>query len=219
LTPPPPCGINAEKEGRMSELPILFSGLMVKAILAGRKTMTRRVALPRHDDRTPCEHWDGGRVLGQATMIRHCCHGSEGRGSPYGEVGDTLWVREKWATTKGLDHVKPSNLVSGTAIEYAAGGTSLTGVERLQTKGKWRPSIFIPRLASRITLEITGVKVERVQEISEDDAEAEGVGVMRDETLSAKVLFEILWDSINAKRGRGWGVNPWVWAITFKRVI
>jgi hypothetical protein len=81
----------------------------------------------------------------------------------------------------------------------------------------------MPRWASRITLEVIKVRVERVQEISESDAEAEGIAFIRDfpdadETLTARQLFEVLWDSINAKRGFGWSVNPWVWVLEFRRI-
>lgn len=188
-----------------TERPILFSSPMIRAILAGRKTMTRRV------------------VNHAASMTGNMMEGEEDSWCPYGGAGDRLWVRETWATVQELDKLaassfKPFEDWRKPEILYAADTR-----EKLNKWGKWRPSIFMPRWASRITLEITSVKVERVRDISEEDAEAEGIAFMRDipdadETLSAKVLFEILWDSINSKRGYGWDANPWVWVVSFKKV-
>ena len=223
------------------ERPILFSAPMVRAILDGRKTQTRRVARPRFDDRKPCEHWKGENHEGDATMYRHCAHGSEGFGCPYGSPGDRLWVRETWMQTDGTTSVPD---VFYRASETAANAEQLA---------PWRPSIFMPRGASRITLEIVAVRVERLQDITEEDARAEGLLAMerapldpgskkcigcgrhRDEHIgSVRVCpqsygaifsnwsyaggFRHLWNSINAKRGFGWDTNPWVWVIEFKRV-
>lgn len=191
----------------MSEHPILFSGPMVRAILDGSKTMTRRVVKYTPAMGNPFE-W---RNLPESKLI-----GKIDRFCPYGQPGDRLWVRETWGCE------------GGNTVRYIADGSKRrlhhefpSKLARFNKANK--PSIFMPRWASRITLEITGVKVERVQDISEQDAEAEGISFMRDipdadETLTAKTLFNILWDSINAKRGYGWDVNPWVWAITFRRV-
>jgi hypothetical protein len=231
---------------------------MVRAILDGRKTTTRRVAIPRYDDRTPCEHWQGDNSGMGATMFRHCCHGSEGRGCPHGVVGDRLWVRETWNIHRIDSRYDGERYVYQDAhIGYVAdNSTSIIHRDHPSKlaraiKGN-RPSIFMPRWASRITLEIVSVKVERVQEISEEDAKAEGVEQqiahgnplgwknylwhgdfgsygMGNKTSdswpyqfstydSAVGCFSSLWHLINAKRGYGWGVNPWVWAITFKRV-
>jgi len=128
-------------------------------------------------------------------------------------------VREAWRVD-GID------IQSGADVESMTDNLQYRE-EMLNDRGftdcKWKPSIHMPRWASRITLEVTGVRVERVQAITEADAEAEGIAFMRDipdadETLTAKVLFEILWESINAKRGYGWDVNPWVWVVEFRRV-
>jgi len=227
----------------MSELPILFSGPMVRAILDGRKTMTRRVAIPRYDDRTPCEHLQGDNSGMGPTMFRHCCHGSEGRGCPHGVVGDRLWVRETWRPAYDEElyccveyradgkRIKPEN---GSLTEDQGHKFADDCPDDPALNAKWRPSIFMPRWASRITLEIVSVKVERVQEITEKDAIAEGIPYARASAgtgyyeiwdgkksianKSAANVFAVLWDSINAKRGFGWGVNPWTWAITFKRI-
>lgn len=127
---------------------------------------------------------------------------------PYGQPGDRLWVRETWAE-------------DGSRYTYRA--TNETWAWH------WAPSIFMPRAASRITLEITDVRVERVQDISEEDARAEGVtrelrgprtypdrhAARSHETY--RDAYMRLWDALNAKRGCGWAVNPWVWVISFQR--
>jgi hypothetical protein len=124
-----------------------------------------------------------------------------------------------------MDTTKPSRIYQQSVHYFATFDESKILYAPSMPK-KWRPSIFMPRWASRITLEIVSVKVERVQEISKEDAIAEGVeAVMVDGHKYGlqtgndyKWAFNQLWDSINAKRGYGWDVNPWVWAVTFKRV-
>lgn len=162
----------------MNEHPIIFSTEMVRAILDGRKTMTRRVI--NHPERY--EH---------IRECDFCC--------PYGQVGDKLWVRESflikhdYKTPKGFPYYK-TNFCDDKIT-------------------KWKPSIFMPRWASRITLEITGIRVERLQEISEQDAKDEGICFYDDNAVD---VFRELWDSINAKRGYSWESNPFVWVIEFK---
>ena len=112
---------------------------------------------------------------------------------PHGQVGDRLWVKETWWQDSDND------------IYYKADW------QTNPRNGKWKPSRFMPRWASRITLEITEVRVERVQEISAADCFKEGV-----EMYKPIQQFQSLWDSLNAKRGFGWEVNPWVWVIRFK---
>lgn len=202
----------------MSEHPILFSGPMVRAILEGRKTMTRRVVKPQPYKATLCE------VISHPETTKLSCKqpaasayvgfdlGSKGLSlayfpCPYGKVGDRLWVRETWAD------LRPYN-----GIAYKA-DVSKTGIVT-----KWKPSIHMPRWASRITLEITGVRVERVQEITKQDIWNEGVtesdviGDSHGAYESWHRPFIRLWDSINKKRGFGWDVNPWCWVIEFKRI-
>jgi hypothetical protein len=145
--------------------------------------------------------------------------------SPYGTTGGHIWVRETWATPGNYDHIKPSELAAShfSSSELVYRATEQCG----DVYYKWRPSIFMPRWASRITLEITGVRVERVQEITSDDALAEGIDREKAEstanwndygTGSLYVdQFAALWDSINAKRGYDWDSNPWVWVIEFQR--
>jgi len=181
------------------EHPILFTGDMVRAILDGRKTQTRRVI------KNP-QRLEGLMLEGEA-----------GEWCPYGVVGDRLYVRETWCAGIEWDDEKPSEidpLCGGNDIFYLANG------EKPEGYGKTRPNIFMPKWAARIWLEITGIRVERVQEISEEDATAEGV--MRLTTYRTETpmidMFRHLWNVINANRGYGWDVNPWVWVVEFKRV-
>jgi hypothetical protein len=193
-----------------TERPILFSGPMVLAILSGRKTQTRRVIKTVAD-----------RQLNQFLHYMATAVDPDLK-CPYGKPGDRLWVRETWAKT-GFD-----------LVTYRADNTTLQMVENHEwDHTDWRPSIHMPRWASRITLEITGVRAERLQAIvnNPSDCIAEGIShpdgydflwQRYDGEMSACsmpwVSFSTLWDSINAKRGYGWDQNPWVWAIEFKRV-
>ena len=199
----------------MKEHPILFSTPMVQAILDGRKTQTRRVILnARPSDGFPLGKWKG-----------YC---------PYGQVGDKLWVRETWATINCYDDTKPSELPHTVPFWFCdTNGDDPTGCG--DDKGKTRPSIFLPRWASRITLAITEIRVHRLQDISGKDAIAEGCGdigivpintaMMLTNTKTIKDchralaanLFNERWDSINGEK-YPWERNPWVWAISFKVV-
>ena len=190
----------------MIERPILFSTALVRAILDGRKTQTRRVVKLN----------DSGRVaLGGFNW--HLDDPDAVEACPYGQPGDRLWVRES--------HMSIDNRDGGRIIRYKAGGPDLVfsagaGDEDWRGDSKWKPSIHMCRDYSRILLEITNVRVERVQEISEADAFAEGttksiVGHALD-NLKYRAAFQTLWNSINAARGFGWDVNPWVWVITFR---
>ncbi|HEP8462360.1 TPA: hypothetical protein VDT99_004685 [Pseudomonas aeruginosa] len=205
----------------MKERPILFSGPMVRAILEGRKTVTRRVVKPQPDflgsmvdPNTPFKTLDAG------LHARITC--------PYGEPGDRLWVREAWAADAQVDAIAPRDLSQGEPIWYPADfSVRQTGCSMI-SKGRGRPSIHMPRWASRVLLEITAVRVERLQDISEEQALAEGVhGEPCDharQTCSdigcwgdtAKGAFGFLWEQLN---GAGaWQANPWVWVVEFKRV-
>jgi hypothetical protein len=151
--------------------------------------------------------------------------------APLGKVGDLLYVRETWKLKTGLQHDHHS------WIHYKAGGKKLIHWQDghrlgekygLLTETKWKPSIHMPKWASRIWLEITGVRVERVQDIKVHDCIREGVihsvssatGRLNLDRSheQTKWDFETLWDSINKKRGYGWEVNPWVWVYEFKKV-
>ena len=189
----------------VKERPILFSGPMVRAILEGRKTQTRRVAKLTAGANVRL----GGRQWHPADPeARLAC--------PYGKPGDRLWVRESFS----WENIEPEITDPPAELWYWADGNPDSGYAEF-TRPK--PSIFMPRWASRITLEVTGVRVERVQEITPGDACKEGVfegGRYRtEEPLPYPVAtFKALWDSINAERGFGWDVNPWVWVIEFRVV-
>lgn len=200
--------------------PIIFSSEMVKAILEGRKTQTRRVINPQPVTDFKVLWWQWAKIEPikcvdfKIIMPLYC---------PYGRVGDRLWVKESWRTIKDLDSLAPCELdKESSAIFFEADG--LDNADPIFGIGKKRSSLFMPRWASRITLEITGVKVERLQEITIRDCHEEGlpygsnvVGI-RDGSV---ILFEFkqLWDSLNAKRGYGWDKNFWVWVVNFKQVI
>ncbi|EPV2319284.1 hypothetical protein ACV247_003300 [Pseudomonas aeruginosa] len=206
---------------RPRERPILFNDQMVRAILEGRKTVTRRVVKPQPDflgsmvdPNTPFKTLDAG------LHARITC--------PYGEPCDRLWVREAWAADAQVDAIAPRDLSQGEPIWYPADfSVRQTGCSMI-SKGRCRPSIHMPRWASRVLLEITAVRVERLQDISEEQALAEGVhGEPCDHARqacsdigcwgdTAKGAFGFLWEQLN---GAGaWQANPWVWVVEFKRV-
>jgi hypothetical protein len=194
----------------MKERPILFSTEMVRAILEGRKTQTRRVIKPQPND------------IRESPFVKsgiETTHGYEIK--PKYEPGDRLWVRETWH-----QHSSDDDFCTGE-IHYRA--------TEICVGTKWIPSIFMPRWASRITLEVTNVRVERVRDISFEDCLSEGCSDKYEHYdanckhevngeccqgwhYGQKWNFYYLWNSINAKRGYGWDVNPWVWVIEFKRV-
>ena len=198
----------------MAEKPILFSGEMVRAILDGRKTQTRRV-IKQMADAVP------GYDVAEEKLWVDQAHWYEVT-SPYGRPGDRLWVRETWqaqSTTGEWWHEVPKRereLHNWSIIDRATNEDF--------NPPKWIPSIFMPRWASRILLEVTAVRVERLQDISEDDAVAEGVAATPftphgwDKEDVHRDGFRVLWDSINRKRGYGWDVNPFVWVVEFKQV-
>lgn len=230
----------------MKERPILFSSTMVRAILEGRKTMTRRVVKPQPDLSILKESYRDLEfefrrmpVLGP-THVPHewgfCakydkpnCVPIYGYKCPYGTIGDRLWVKEAWCREVDLITSLP---LDGAAL-YAAtedrhvimdDGDGFAVINKDGTeRSAWRSPIFMPRWASRITLEITDIRVERVRDISAQDCIAEGMHFSLnqdpcDMADQARNAFHALWDSINAKRGFGWDVNPWVWAISFRRL-
>ena len=171
----------------MKERPILFSGPMVKAIIEGRKSMTRRVAKENF--------WSEAN---QEAVTFYC---------PYGQPGDRLWVRETWHCDNpaaAQDIMNP-----GLGCYY------LATEEHPEIFTKWKPSIFMPRWASRITLEIVSLKVERLQEITDEDAIKEGQPFSS--ANSPRIWFMTLWDSINGKK-YPWTSNPWIWVIEFKNI-
>lgn len=191
----------------MKERPILFSGPMVRAILDGRKTQTRRpynpkAGFPREDGEvtpTTADAW---------TDYGPC---------PIGQPGDRLWVRETWTTTQYGKPVYRADSRDRDGYFWPSVANDPKGV-------LWKPSIHMPRWASRITLEIVRVSVERVQDITEEGARAEGVTIGEDRSHSFAEhglpyrphadAFHDLWQSIYGT----WDANPWVWAVEFRRV-
>lgn len=214
----------------MTEHPILFSDPMVRAILAGTKMQTRRVVKPQPDGAAWYQK-PGHSLIGRdaADMARKMVDDC-----PYGQPGDRLWVREAWALID--KDYKPADLAQATALVYRADGLKVPNQRDPEIRAtfadrcrmpldaiKWRPSIHMPRIASRIDLEITGVRVERLNDISEADAVAEGVNVHpdhhgkpRNSIYSPVQAYCDLWESINGPDS--WAANPWVWCLTFKRV-
>ena len=226
----------------MKERPVIFNGEMVRAILDGRKTQTRRVISDRHlhlldvaSQVGECYPLESGidHANSQSYYREHC---------PFGQVGDRLWVRETFATLGNEDGCAidwNENLVKGggpeaariysASCEQKAGNYGLWSIPdiadwkphtwNVQYEGTWVPSIHMPRWASRILLEITAVRVERLSGISESDARAEGYPVGREVdggALDPWLWFRELWDGIYPDNS--FKVNPWVWVIEFKRV-
>lgn len=201
--------------------PILFNADMIKAILSGQKTQTRRIVkLP------PWSTGDWGDFelddLGTALAICEKTTCWVEVKSPYGGAGDHLWVREKH--TIECPYGPPNECDNPDHVIYWAAESEIV---RDSITAKWRPSIFMPRWASRITLRVKSGRVERLQDIIETDAIAEGVEQVSDGLFrcyqnpekgcrtSATASFMSLWDSINEKRGYGWDTNPWVWVTEF----
>ncbi|SEQ26422.1 hypothetical protein SAMN03159444_01364 [Pseudomonas sp. NFACC02] len=207
----------------IKERPILFSAPMVRAILEGRKTVTRRVVKVQPRSKAGI----GSYGLGQP-FIRNADVTKPNPECPYGRPGDRLWVREAWAADAQLNAVPPHELSRGEPILYPADGVTRTSGCSMISAGRVRPSIHMPRWVSRILLEITDVRVERLHDITGDQAEAEGVDAAmcqqflesapsRYECKEAVIHgFSGLWASING--AEAWNANPWVWVVEFKRL-
>jgi hypothetical protein len=215
----------------MKEHPILFSSEMVRAIMEGRKTQTRRVVTKQNSelgsgewewlelaDAWPDLLW--GVTPGLKVPTPHAppdyCPECVVRLYPRTEKGSRLWVRETW---QAIQRGPPDDIgiypvdvpINGMELVYRA-----TDDDGLSEQGfRWRPSIHMPRWASRLTLEVLDVRVERLQEITVDDMLAEGIRVSDPRASYVRAHFMDPWDSLNAKRGYGWEENPWVWVITF----
>ena len=193
----------------MTDLPILFSAPMVRALLDGRKTQTRRVLKPQPVNFASVKHFNSS-VLWVATPIDY--NKPMIFKSPPHAIGDRLWVREAFyeEPPRTIQPAPGERLETFTGeIFYRADDDKLPGV-------LWKPSIHMPRWASRITLTVTDVRVQRVQEIGCDSIYREG---FTDYSTCdpARADFVSLWNSLNAKRGFGWDANPWVAAYTFER--
>ncbi|HCM9328090.1 TPA: hypothetical protein N5L66_001275 [Enterobacter hormaechei subsp. steigerwaltii] len=200
---------------------MIFNVEMVRAILDGRKTQTRRIMkvqpsdgfLPTHNgyDLDLNAHWYTPGVVDKNGYLQPAkkdvfgvADENEGYACPFGAVGDRIWVRETFSPVP--DHEEPAGCSS---ILYAADGNG--------PYGKWVPSIHMPRWASRITLEITGVRVERLNSISDSDASKEGCCIADMESGDClSDVFARLWTSIYGEES--WKANPWVWVIEFKVV-
>ncbi|ENT6821703.1 hypothetical protein ACFF1C_002130 [Enterobacter roggenkampii] len=215
---------------------MIFNGEMVRAILDGRKTQTRRIMKvqpsdgfhPTHNgyDLDLNAHWytpgmvdKNGYLQPAKKDVFGVADENEGYTCPFGAVGDRIWVRETFCAVP--DHEEPAGC---SALLYAADGNG--------PYGKWTPSIHMPRWASRLTLEITGVRVERLNGISETDAEVEGIDMealfdaqdcydcIADHNMTGRPTatgaFKYLWESIYGEES--WKYNPWVWVIEFKVV-
>ena len=208
----------------LKERPILFSAPMVRAILNWSKTQTRRVLREQPQDFIKEVGWTTftppGKVSARGTHPEHGYGEWFLKGCPFGQPGDELWVRETW---RPLCEFDPS---PETGAAYWA--DSHAGLERRNGDAKWRPSIHMPRWASRITLTVKAVRVERLQDISEADAIAEGVELTQQSqglyykhpsdqrmTAVASLAFQWLWESINGPDSRD--ANPWVWVLDFER--
>lgn len=198
----------------MADRGIIFSAIMIAALLAGRKTMTRRL-LKRPGALAVADAW-GAKAMSlpeNADLL------------PYA-VGDRLWVREGWTTRQGLDGTAPRDISPRQSVGY------LANTEEGPWLGKPRPSIRMPRWASRLTLTVTGVKVERLNDLTEADALAEGVAWDADKQwfhvpgvahpnkdfpvlsrVTAREMFAALWDVIHGSGA--WLASPWVVAVSF----
>ena len=207
----------------MKERPIIFSTPMVQAIIEGRKTQTRRVVNPDIVNGFDFERDGSLQIMtiedkhGEQVPILDLC--------PHGKPGDLLWVREttiiapkNWVK-KRFNNITDSD-GDGRVIQYLATHPNTDAARNYGLKKT--PSIHMPKWAARIWLEITGVRVERVQEISDSDIIAEGISTtLRDYDAFCHLnqQFIDLWDSINGKKeGCSWAENPWVWIVEFKRV-
>ena len=189
----------------MSIKPILFSTPMVQAILAGRKTMTRRVIVS-HTGNCP-KLYPVNEIFSDPIGAMYV----GGVIRPRYQPGDILWVRETWREYCVRRQSDSKNHYCYKA-DHERGYVCFNGFCDL----RWRPSIFMPKEAARLFLRVTDVRVERVQDISPEDCESEGYFEAEPVEPRPRSWFSAVWDACNAKRGYGWDTNPWVWAYTFE---
>lgn len=230
----------------MKERGMIFNGEMVRAILDGRKTQTRRIMAPQPADDIERGIFPNPEVIGWKSSRRHKHGGTTAHFCPYGKPGDRIWVREAFrvhsrATDVATLVYKASERNSWTEQTHRV---PVAVCNKPATPEKWTPSLHMPRWASRILLEITDVRVERLNTISEEDAQREGVHTeVWDQTVVARNYavsdeffqfwsedmphhvemnqlyrssFRSLWESIYGEES--WKANGWVWVISFKRV-
>ena len=209
----------------MTNRPIIFSAPMVKALIAGRKTMTRRLLKPQPVQNSaglwvwPPNWVKSIKRYGVAMQTDEAGFVQTLMDDPARRIGyatgDRLYVREAVCFDAQWDHCPPKIFHEGDAIFYVADGLTKTRAWGDPfTPGRIRPSIHMPRWASRLTLTVTDVRVERLMELTEDDAIAEGINIT--DGLRASVMYASLWDELNAKRGFPWSNNPWIVALTFR---
>lgn len=223
----------------MKDRPILFSAPKVRAILDGRKTQTRRVIKSQPSD----HHWHCFKDYTLSAKVLPCANNGgttfvtwthRARGNfdvdwarpfcPFGQPGDRLWVKETWNTSERLAALKPTEIDPLEAHIFYAADCSADGYEKCKP---WRSPLFMRRWMSRIALKIESVRIERLNEISEEDAKAEGASKEFECDIATFVGggklnptfylgFKHLWESINGPGS--WAANPWVWVLTFKRI-
>lgn len=186
----------------MKERPILFNSAMVKAILAGRKTQTRRIAQVDHE-----KGMKGPVVRGKTAVSSIHFRPGLDDCSPFGERGDRLWVRETFRLFNSSNECSCSE----SPCSCPRNGTPIYRATHEDGESKWKPSIHMPRSVCRIILEITGLRVERLQDISEGDELAEGIPELL-KCKSPADEFRMIWE----QTGGDWDANPWVWVIEFK---
>ena len=195
--------------------PILFSSPMVRAILSGAKSQTRRVVKPVGNDDSfvlqdygdgwwPFRSDDGETAMKGDNEIPHAC--------PYGKPGDRLWVREAWRVSAPNDKLPPREVKPCDSVHYEADIADAWPAR----SGKMRPGMFMPRWASRFIAEVTEVRVECLQDISRGDAMAEGCPFPNmAQGPDPRQWYAGLWEGIN---GAGaWAANPWVWVVEFRK--
>ncbi|MDE1572649.1 hypothetical protein PWK01_07185 [Klebsiella pneumoniae] len=200
---------------KISERGMIFNAEMVRALLDGRKTQTRRPIKWKQTRFTEIGEREDGSKWPWSEDAEHAC--DFWHPCPFGAVGDRIWVREAFRV-----HSRATDVA--TLVYKASERNSWTEQTRRvpvavcnkpATPEKWTPSLHMPRWASRILLEITGVRVERLRSMNQDDARAEGV-IAASGPMDAGLAFRELWDSIYGEES--WKANPWVWVIEFKRV-
>jgi hypothetical protein len=240
-----------------TERPVLFNGTMVRAILSGAKTVTRRPVVPMAGRQ---RQWLTPALLTQSPRLTMCRLSEVDGGdlgaqmehpkggplgwvrSPLGAPGDRLWVRETWCPgdywTSGVVHDPPEDIryaADNSAISYATGEPLRIDTSDWSDPKRWRPSIHMPRWASRLSLDVVSVGVERLHDITEDDARREGIGPLwlqdgeqgcwytGDPSKGAKMhartardAFARLWSEVYGPSA--WDANPWVWRVEFTRV-
>lgn len=231
-----------DEGGGVMERPILFSGPMVRAILAGEKTVTRRIVTPQpyHTEdltafvapgvsvRQPAGwNWKRTSLFVADSEVGAFAHHLANSGRAYARPGDTLWVRETWAWQHLCCDPDCESSVDGWVCKERALAYRATPPEEPGTVRQWRPSIFMPRRACRLLLRVVSVRAERLQEITPEDIAAEGVDtraafyrangvpVGAIEAHCERETFGELWDAINGKRAT-WASNPWVWRVAFE---